>query len=283
MDYNPLATYKATLELKEFKQISSFISDNYGIKLPDHKRVMIQGRLLQRLIKLKISSFEEYTKYVFSVDGKKVELQHMIDAISTNKTEFFREAVHFDFLKAEVLPNLVNTLPYPLIKVWSTAASSGEEAYSIAMIINDFLADHPNFDYSIQATDISMRMLEQGKKAIYQAEYIKNIPLETKRKYFLKNKDPKKTLVRVQKELRKKVSFSWLNLMDKEYPIKGEFDIIFCRNVLIYFSKENQFHVLQNLKKKLKPGGYLFLGHSESIVHMNTGLKSVSQTVFQKQ
>lgn len=282
MDFNPLMAYKAVLEQKEFELISQYINQNFGIKLPDNKRIMLQGRLIRRLVKLNLKNFKEYTNYVFSKEGKNTELPHMIDAISTNKTDFFREALHFDFLKNNVVAEFLNTRTGEPMKIWSAACSSGEEVYTIAMVLYDLVQQTPKFDYTILGTDISNRMLEKAQKAIYPESYTATIPLETKKKYLLKSKDPSKQEVRIKKELRDKVSFKWHNLMDEEYKINLEFDVIFCRNVLIYFSKENQLHVVQNLCKKLKPNGFLFLGHSESITHLNLPLKNVSQTVFQK-
>lgn len=283
MDFNPLFTYKARLKKPEFDKISIFINTNFGIRLPDHKLIMLQGRLINRLIKLNFQSFKEYTDYVFSDEGKILELPHMIDVISTNKTEFYREAIHFDFLKKTVIPNFINTSKYQTMKIWSAACSSGEEVYTIAMEVNNLLSKYTGYDFSILGTDISTRMLETAKKAIYPLNYTASINLETKKKYLLKSKDSSRVEVRIKKVLRDKTSFLWHNLMDAEYKINDNFDIIFCRNVLIYFSKEDQIQVLQNLSKKLKSGGYLFLGHSESITYLNLPLKNVGQTVFQKQ
>jgi len=282
MNFNPLTAYKATLKQKEFILISKFINQNFGIKLPDHKRIMIQGRLIKRLVKLNFGNFKDYTDYVFSKEGKVLELQHMIDTISTNKTDFFREAQHFDFIKDHVLPEYISQAKSTVFKVWSAACSSGEEVYTIAMVVNDFLEKYASHNYSVLGTDISKLMLTEAKNAIYPSRFTKPIALETKKKYFLKNKDPNKDEVRIKKILRDKVNFQWHNLMDEEYKIDDNFDVIFCRNVLIYFSKEDQIHVLKNLSKKLNPGGYLFLGHSESINFLNLPLKNVSHTVFQK-
>jgi chemotaxis protein methyltransferase CheR len=282
MDINPLSTYKAVLEQDDFKRISRFINQNFGIKLPDHKRIMIQGRLINRLIKLNFTDFKQYTDYVFSEEGKQNELPHMVDVISTNKTEFFRESVHFNFLRETVLPEFIQRKSLNPLKVWSAACSSGEEVYTIAMVLQDYFDLNPGNHYSILGTDISMRMLNKAQKAIYPLNMVKNIPLATKQKYFLKSKEKSKEEVRLKKIIRNKTFFKWHNLMDEEYEIEGLFDIIFCRNVLIYFSKEDQLHVLLNLSKKLKSGGYLFLGHSESITHLHLPLENVSQTVFKK-
>lgn len=283
MDFNPLLTYKAILEQKEFNKISTFINTNFGIKLPDHKRIMLQGRLINRLIKLNFRNFEEYTDYVFSDEGKVLELPNMIDVISTNKTEFYRESAHFNFLKDTVIPNFVNASNSRTMKIWSAACSSGEEVYTIAMEVHNMFSRYSGYDFRILGTDISTRMLVKAQKAIYPSSYTTSISQETRKKYLLKSKDSSKDEIRIKKVLRDKANFVWHNLMDEKYNFEGTFDIIFCRNVLIYFSKEDQLHVLQNLSEKLKTGGYLFLGHSESITHLNLPLKNVSQTVFKKQ
>jgi chemotaxis protein methyltransferase CheR len=282
MSFNPISIYKAELEVSDFVRISKYIGQNFGIKLPDHKRIMLQGRLISRLIKLNFESFKEYTDYVFSEEGKMLELQNMIDVISTNKTDFFREPLHFDFLKNKVLPEFVEKNQFQNLNIWSAACSSGEEVYSLAIVVEDFFADKAGFYFSILGTDISTRMLEKAKTAIYPSSSIAAISMEIKKKYFLKSKDSKASNIRIKQELRSKTSFQWQNLMDNDYALNKTFDIIFCRNVLIYFSKQDQMHVIKNLSQKLKPGGYLFLGHSESISHFDLPLISVSQTVFQK-
>lgn len=240
MDFNPLLTYKAILEQPEFNKISRFINTNFGIRLPEHKRIMIQGRLINRLIKLNFKSFKEYTDYVFSEEGKAAELPHMIDVISTNKTEFYREAIHFNFLKDTVIPWFTETSRSKTLKIWSAACSSGEEVYTIAMEVDNLLSKNIGYDFSILGTDISTRMLEKAKRAIYPLGYTNPIALDIKKKYLLKSKDSSKDEVRIKKVLRDKTNFLWHNLMDEEYQINDTFDIIFCRNVLIYFSKEDR-------------------------------------------
>ncbi|MBN1650278.1 MAG: hypothetical protein JW857_03050 [Bacteroidales bacterium] len=279
---NPISLYKEELKQAEFELISKYVNKNFGIKLPDHKRIMLQGRLINRLIKLNLPNFKAYTDYAFSEQGRISELPLMIDYISTNKTDFFRESVHFDILKEKCIPCFLENSNTKQMQIWSAGCSSGEEAYTIAMTCADEEKSKLNFDYTILATDVSLRMLEKGKNAIYPLKDIESFSEETKKKYLLKSKDKEKSEVRIKKALRDKVRFQWHNLMDQEYKIHQEFDIIFCRNVLIYFSKEDQLHVLTNLYKNLKTGGFLFLGHSESINHFNLPLINIGQTVFQK-
>ncbi len=275
--------FNARMTEADFQKLSSFIYNNYGIKMPPEKRIMLQSRLQKRLRELNITTYKEYIDYLFSKDGMQNELYHMIDMVSTNKTDFFREPSHFEILIQKVLPNLINEkIISGVIKVWSSASSSGEEPYTLAMVLNEFKNINPKYDFSIYATDISTRMLQKGITAVYPEERVDVIPMNLKRKYLLKSKDITKRTVRIIPALRTKVTFRRLNLMDASYGINEMFDIVFCRNVLIYFDRETQEKVISKICKNLKSGGYFFLGHSESIMNMNVPLKQVSPTVFKK-
>lgn len=230
-----------------------------------------------------MSSFSEYIEYLFSKEGQEQEVVHMMDVVSTNKTDFFREPLHFDFMTNELLPKFKEekTHSNPL-NIWSSACSSGEEPYTIAMVVSSFLEKNPGFNYSILGTDISTKVLKHAYNAVYDMEKVDVIPLETKKKYLLRSKDPQKAKVRIVQELRKHVDFKRLNLMDDVYHIDGMFDIVFCRNVLIYFDKETQNAVINKLCKKLRPGGIFFLGHSESITGLDVPLIQVKPTIYQR-
>jgi chemotaxis protein methyltransferase CheR len=275
--------YKIQMTNNDFSRLSTFIYSELGIKMQVEKKIMLQSRLQKRLYELGLGSFSEYIDFVFSREGERSELYKMIDLVTTNKTDFFREPAHFTFLTDEVLKNIVPPgSKRKTIKIWSAGCSSGEEAYTIAITMNEFLKSSPNIDYNILATDISVRILQKASAAIYNADRIKDIPLDIIKKYFLKSKDPLNKTVLVIKELRSKVKFQRLNLMDKAYPVDNDFDIIFCRNVLIYFDRETQQNVINKLSEKLKPGGIFFLGHSESITNMAVPLKQIKPTIFQK-
>ena len=273
--------YQTTLSDDEFKKLSNFIQTNYGIKMPPAKKVVLQGRLQKRLKYLQIPDFKSYVDYVFSKSGE-TEIIHMMDVVSTNKTDFYREPIHFDYLVDSILPELIRTNNRPHIKIWSAGCSSGEEPYTLAIVLQEFKVKNPGFDYSILATDISTQVLQHGANGVYKEEKIEIIPLEQKRKYFLRSKDRTNPKVRIAKALRSKVSFQRLNFMDNTYHVNDTFDIIFCRNALIYFERENQEIVINKLANKLKSQGYFFLGHSESITNMNVPLKSVKPTIFKK-
>lgn len=275
--------FKAELSSEEFNKLSSFIYNESGIKMPPVKRIMLQSRLQKRLKELKMSSFKDYCNYIFSKDGLNNEIIHMLDVVSTNKTDFYREPVHFDFLSSTILPEFVNASKSQRnIKIWSAGCSSGEEPYTIAIVVSEFLEKYPNFDFSILGTDISTLILQKAINAIYKDERVEGIPLDIKRKYFLKSKDRENPSVKMGAMLRSKVKFERLNFMDSSYSIYDTFDIVFCRNVLIYFDRETQEKVINKICTKLNPGGYFFLGHSESIMNMNLPLRQIKPTIFQK-
>jgi len=245
--------------------------------------VMLQSRLQKRLRELKITTFKEYADFVFSDDGQKKELIHMLDVVSTNKTDFYREPVHFDYLTETILQEfMVADRLNKSFKVWSAGCSSGEEPYTIAITLNEFKQNYPGFDYSILGTDISSQILQKAVLAVFKEERIINIPLEIKKKYFLKSKDRINKTVRLVKDLRDKVKYQRLNFMDEAYNISDVYDVIFCRNVLIYFNRDTQEKVINKLCNKLKSGGYLFIGHSESILGMDVPLQQIKPTIFKR-
>ena len=271
------------MTMSEFRQISEFVTTEYGIKLPDFKKTMVEGRLQKRLRRTGIASFAEYIEFVFSKKGGD-ELLEMVDAISTNKTDFFRESSHFTFLNNVLLPKFSEENGRGTLKIWSAAASSGEEIYTLAMVLEEFNAaqDHLRVNYSILGTDISIEKLRAAISAIYPSDRIRDIPVPLRDKYLMKSKDASKKVVRFVPSIRSKAKFQRLNLMDSRYDVDSDFDIIFCRNVLIYFDKDLQEKVINKLCQKLKPGGHFFLGHSESIIGKNVPLVQIEPTVYRK-
>jgi len=284
MENNDLdSLYKAQLTETEFNKLSSFITREYGIKLPPEKKIMLQSRLQKRLKALGFSNYKTYIEYVFSDEGKKQELIHMIDVVTTNKTDFFRENQHFEALLDRLLPAIYQRQNYGMtLKSWSAGCSSGEEPYTMAMVFSEFALNNPNFDFSVLGTDISSQILQIAANAIYKEEKVDIIPLSLKKRYLLRNKDKTKKTVRITPELRRRVRFKRHNLMDEYYDIHESFDLIFCRNVLIYFYRENQEKIINRLCQRLKPGGYFFLGHSESILNLNVPLRQVESTIYQR-
>jgi chemotaxis protein methyltransferase CheR len=278
---NSLAYYDAKLSEKDFDRLSKFIYSQYGIKMPKAKQIMLQSRLQKRLRALKIPSFSDYVDYVFSPDGE-TEIISMMDVVSTNKTDFFRENQHFEFLRDTVLPEIVELNRQNFIKVWSAGCSSGEEPYTLAIVLSEYARKVHGFDFQILGSDLSTIVLEKAVTAVYPEEKVEVIPLELKKKYLLRSKDREKPTVRIVPELRAKASFMRLNFMDDIYNAPQNFDIIFCRNVLIYFDRETQEKVINKLCRHLRLGGYFFLGHSESITGIDVPLKQIRPTVFKR-
>jgi len=273
--------YDAQLSKRDFDRLSDFIYNNYGIKMPPAKHIMLQSRLQKRLKALEIQSFDEYVKYVFGKNGIE-EIIHMIDVVSTNKTDFFREPQHFEFLKDTVLHEAYNHFKQRFFKVWSAGCSSGEEVYTLAMVLSEFNIKNQGIDFSIVGTDISTQVLQKAITAIYAIDKVNVIPLDLKRRYLLKSKSDEEKTVRIVPALRSKTTFQRLNFMDNVYTLNENFDIIFCRNVLIYFDRQTQEKVINKLSRHLKQGGYFFLGHSESITGLDVPLKQIKPTIFRK-
>lgn len=275
--------FRAKMSSTDFTRLSSFITTHFGIKMPPAKKVMLQSRLQKRLRELNIASYKDYIDFLFSKKGMEDELIHMVDVVTTNKTDFFREPNHFEFLTSFVLPEIMNKKSFQYqVKIWSAGCSSGEEPYTLAIVLSEFRDKIPNTDFYILGTDISSRILEKAALSIYPEQRIEGIPMAMKKKYFLRSKNRTKQTVRVNAELRKKVVYKRINFMDHDYDLNETFDIIFCRNVLIYFDRENQERIINKICTKLKPGGYFFLGHSESIMNMNVPLSQIKPTIFRK-
>lgn len=278
--------YKSSLSDKEFNKLSACIYREAGIKMPLTKKVMLEARLRKRLRELRLNSFTDYCDFLFTNEGMNSELVHMIDVVTTNKTDFFRESKQFGFLFEQVLPvlNEFNGAGVKRnLKIWSAGCSTGEEPYTIAMVVNEYSEAFTQYDYSVLATDISTQVLQKAFAGIYETEKVEPVPHNLLTKYFLKSKDKQKLFVRIIPEIRKKIIFQRLNFMDDDYGIKERFDIIFCRNVIIYFDKETQEKILAKLLKYLIPGGYLFLGHSETIFNPNLHVNQVMASTYRKE
>jgi chemotaxis protein methyltransferase CheR len=269
--------FAAQLSDADFAKLSKFIYTQYGIKMPPEKKIMLQSRLQKRLRALCIYSFKDYIDYVFGGNNND-EVIHMMDVVSTNKTDFYREPSHFEYLKNILLPKLYDTKK--TIKLWSAGCSSGPEVYTLSIELSEFANTHPGFDFSILGTDISTLMLKKAHAGIYPEEMVEVIPLDLKKKYLLKSKDRNKRLVRVNEQLRRKVKFQRLNFIEDQFAINEQFDIVFCRNVLIYFDRDTQEKVINKLCNFLKLDGIFFLGHSESITNINVPLKQIKPTIY---
>jgi chemotaxis protein methyltransferase CheR len=267
---------------RHFRAIADLIDEQIGIRLPDAKRLMLERRLQRRVRELECLDTNEYVERLFDEEYFESELIHLIDCVTTNKTDFFREPAHFDFLRDKAVPEILRKLRGNRpIKIWSSACSSGMEAYTIAMVLDDMLRTGHNFQFRILGTDISTAVLRLAEDAIYTQEMIAPVPDDFANRYFLSSKHHARTEVRVIPELRRSTSFMRMNLMDPVYPVDRDVDVVFCRNVLIYFDKPTQSRVVEQLCSHLRPGGYLIVGHSESMINNESiKLKQVQPTIF---
>jgi chemotaxis protein methyltransferase CheR len=265
-----------------------YITDELGIKMSEAKLPLLQSRLQRRLRVLGLASLDEYQNHLFnSVEGE-AERVHFINAITTNKTDFFREPQHFEYLVRTALPNLDPNGDEPALqrpwrlKLWCAGCSSGEEPYTLSMVLSEFGTRHPDFDYSMLATDISTKVLDHAQLGIYDDERIDPVPMPMRPKYLMRSKDPAAAQVRIIPELRRKISFRRLNFMDAHYEVRDMFEVIFFRNVMIYFDKKTQEDVIHKLCRNLIPGGYLFVGHSESLAGLSLPVVCAGSAVYRK-
>jgi chemotaxis protein methyltransferase CheR len=277
------ALYEASAHLSDrhFRTIAQLIEGQVGIKLPPGKRLMLEGRLQKRVRALNYSGVNEYVETILDEGQLDTEITHLIDAVTTNKTDFFREPSHFDFIRQTALPEFLKGRRRADLKVWSAACSTGMEAYTAAMVLDDVIRGGLRFRFRILGTDISTAVLRIARSAIYTSDVLAPVPAEFVKRYFLRSRNRASAEVRVVPELRRQTNFMRMNLMDGSYPVDRDVDLIFCRNVLIYFEKETQRKVVSRLCSHLRPGGYLLVGHSESMVHsIVPGLKQVQPTIF---
>lgn len=266
---------------RDFRSIAKLVEAEVGIKLPGGKRLMLEGRLQKRVRALNYFDLKEYVEHLY--DSLDTELMHLIDVVTTNKTDFFREPSHFAFMRDIAVPQFLQSRSGRSrdLKIWSAACSTGMEAYTAAMVLEEMLRSGSRFRFCILGTDISSSVLRVAESAIYTCEALEPVPAEFAKRYFLKSRNPLSDEVRVVPEVRRRVNFMRMNLMDSSYPVDRDVDIIFCRNVLIYFERETQRKVVEQLCGHLRPGGYLMVGHSESMVHsVVPGLKQVQPTIF---
>lgn len=272
------------LSQNDFRKLSELIQSHIGIRMPDSKKVMLESRLHKRLRALHFKDFPQYCDYLFSDDGFTRELPELFDVITTNKTDFFREPVHFEHLTTYVLPELlsISKLKNKRLTFWSAGCSTGEEPYSLAMVLQDYRERVEDFQFTIYATDISTKVLETAKMAIYNHEKVEPVPMVFKKKYLLRSKDKTKKIVRIAPEIRALVQFSRLNLMEEHYSMVKDMDVIFCRNVIIYFNHQTQELLIRKFYRHLKMGGYLFLGHSETLCGISIPLVTLLPTVYKK-
>jgi len=264
---------------QEFKKISKYVYGLCGINLHDGKKELVQARLNKRLRKLGFNSFGRYIKYVQN-DETRRELTEMINALSTNQTSFFRENHHFDFLRKEILPHWQTGMPRRR-RIWCAGCSSGEEAYTVSIVLNDELSRYELSDTLILASDISTSMLGRGISGVYAQGCFKEMNKITLQKHFDSVHENGTRRYRVKPGVQSLIRFRLLNLME-HWPMQGLFDVILCRNVMIYFDRKTQENVINRFFERLAPGGFLFVGHSESLHNMRHKFKQKRPTIYQK-
>ena len=260
---------------RDFKDIANLVYNACGIVLGDHKREMVYSRLARRIRALKLNDFKAYLAYLDT--HKDQEFDAFINAITTNLTSFFREVHHFEFIKSELIPNLIKAnKDTKRVRIWSAGCSTGEEPYSLAMTLNN--AFPSNWDVKILATDLDSNVLEKAQKGVYTAANVNGLDATHLKRWFLKSKDGEH--YKVKDTLRERIAFKRLNLL-QDWPMKGPFDLILCRNVVIYFDKETKDHLFKRYANILSDHGYLFLGHSESMSKEHSNYKNLGKTMYQ--
>jgi len=264
------------LEKAQFERISQLVHRLTGINLHPGKQELVNARLTKRLRALGLKSLDAYMEYL-KRDDPEGELVAMIEAMTTNKTSFFREPQHFDYMGRQIVPGLRNRK----IRIWSAGCSSGEEPYSIAILLDETIQDFALWDISLLATDLSSRMIAYARKGIYDKNCLRDVPPLLISKYFTCIERSPVCRYQVIEPLRRHVHFARLNLME-EWPMGGSFDVIFCRNVMIYFDKPTQEQLVNRFWKLLKPGGHLFVGHSESLAGSQHKLRYVQPAIYMK-
>jgi len=272
---------------REYRQIAEIVQSECGMTSPEAKRVMLETRLRRRARTLGLESLSSYCELLENPAGRAQELAYLIDAVTTHKTDFFREPSHFEYLSSEAVPQLVANhgagLRRPLT-LWSSACSTGEEPYTLAMVLSDYAVANMEggFRFRIEATDISPVVLEKARLGVYTDEVAAPVSHTHRKRYLLRGGKQQRGMVRVSPELRANVKFRQLNLMEMNYNFPELFDVVFCRNVMIYFDRATQFAILSRICGTLRAGGYLFMGHAESLGGLNLPLTQVEATVYRR-
>ncbi|HEY1802918.1 MAG TPA: protein-glutamate O-methyltransferase [Terracidiphilus sp.] len=271
------------ISASDYSRLCDLIYSEAGIALGAQKKIMLEGRIRRRLKALKLDSYRDYCGYLFSDRGLKDELIHLIDVVTTNKTDFFREPGHFEFLTSRQLPERAesNAGRKPF-SIWSAGCSSGEEPYTLAIVLSEYELGHPGFCFNILATDISTTVLEKAALGIYSTEVVRPVPKALQARYFMRGREPGSNRVRVVPELRRQIEFRHLNFLDSDYGTGERFDAIFCRNVIIYFDRPTQQTIVERLTRRLLPGGYLFMGHAETLHELDLPVEQVAPALYRR-
>ncbi len=274
----------ATIDTEEYEFIRRLVYERSRINLGPDKTELVSSRVAKRLRALRLTGFGEYCDYLRSASGED-ELTDLLDVISTNVTDFFREAEHMRYLAESVLPEWQAAKTHPAnetFRLWSAACSSGEEPYTLAIVLAEYFREHTPRNWRLDASDISTRILEKARQGIYRQERVKLPQSEWLARYFQRGTGDFAGSCRVKPLLRDRVAFRHVNLMEWPYPFNERFHVVFCRNVMIYFDRPTQEQLIGRLKEQLTPGGYLFVGHSESLVGIEHGMKCVRPSIYRR-
>jgi chemotaxis protein methyltransferase CheR len=269
----------------EFEMFRVLIYDTCGINLTLSKKELVKARLTKRLTKTGIDTFTDYYNYVTKVDKSGKELVQLLDHISTNKTDFFREKKHFDFLNTTLLPALISSKEQSRnrkLRIWCAASSSGEEPYTLAMTVFNHIKPNNGWDVKILATDISTRILQKAIDGTYKMDLLNDVPPGTTSAHFSKVLVDNTNCYRAKPHLKDIITFRRFNLMTESFPFKHPFDFIFCRNVMIYFDQETQHTLVKKFYGCLPKNGYLFIGHSETLSKTDNDFKYIQPAIYQR-
>lgn len=272
-----------SISSRDYTRLCDLIYREAGIHLGSGKKTMLEARIKRRLKVLDLNSYSQYCAYIFEQKGLKEEIVDLIDVVTTNKTDFFREPAHFNYLVDKALPDLLERDGTGRQFVfWSAGCSTGEEPYTLAIVLSEFALTHPGFRFRILATDICTNVLSKAEMGVYSTQVVAPVPAALQRKYFMRSREPGSERTRVVPELRRLVEFRRLNFMDSDYGIQDRADAVFCRNVIIYFDRQTQARVLRRISHHLVLGGYLFVGHSEALHDMDLPLEPVAPALYRR-
>jgi chemotaxis protein methyltransferase CheR len=277
-----MGAHDESISGRDYSRLCKLIHAEAGINLGSGKKTMLEGRIKRRLKALGLCSYSEYCDYLFGHAGLKDEITHLIDVVTTNKTDFFREPGHFDYLVGKMLPEQAERFAGRNFVIWSAGCSTGEEPYTMAIVLSEYALTHPGFRFRILASDISNQVLAKAELGVYTSDVVAPVSPLLMRKYFMRSREPGSEKMRVVPELRRSIEFRRLNFMDADYGLSEKVDAIFCRNVIIYFDRPTQERILQKLSNHLLPGGHMFVGHAETLHDMNLPLAPVAPALYRR-
>ena len=277
-----MSVHDEAISGRDYARLCELIYSEAGIHLGAERKTMLEVRIKRRLKILSLHSYSEYCDYLFGHEGLKEEIVHLIDVVTTNKTDFFRESGHFDFLVEKALPELTERISGRPMLIWSAGCSTGEEPYTMAIVLSEYALTHPGFRFRILATDISNLVLAKAELGVYTNDIVAPVAPLLRRKYFMRSREPGSEKQRVVPELRRLIEFRRLNFMDADYGVPEKADAICCRNVIIYFDRPTQERILQRLSNCLTPGGYMFVGHAETLHDMKLPLTPVAPALYRR-